>query len=416
MGYIRCFLSYTKADEEFVEDVAVALQRRGIVPWLAPWEFDTAGPLTQSLRKQIEAHKVVVPFLSEAASRSEWVGFELGEAVELSNDALLPVFLDDPHTVVRSMPVLTRWLTPRGDGVDQRGVDARGAREPEDVADALARMIFARRLTREARGAVVMVDQRGAGRRVGVRRDLLPENLLRLEREPFLVFRPDAQQRSYGHMLAPDAWMSFVDTMVKTIEDHLSLNLPGFELHVYTPAELSLAALIGRRISRSYSGLRLTTHCRSPRLNASPSLSVLMRDHVEDPQTQAIDALPMREGEALPPVVCPQLAVFIGGFADRPKYVTDARDFLDAVSGPPGLWLPLPSRIQGSDDAIQLAARLGGVVQRFGVRHLHAFCAGPDYLLPVVMSLVQKIARVDFYEHMRDAVQSGDQYIVRRLV
>ena len=92
------FISYSRADGDFVDKVEVRLKRRGIRFWRDIHDMK-AGPIEKQIDRGIRQNPTVLLVLSEHSVKSDWVEHEVRMARELekemARDVLCPVALDD---------------------------------------------------------------------------------------------------------------------------------------------------------------------------------------------------------------------------------------------------------------------------------------------------------------------------------
>lgn len=262
--YASTFMSHSWKQKPFVEDIARELVRRGMLAWLDANELPVGVDLDIELRKSNDAQLTLTAFLSEESLASEWCKKELeprlarADSGKDSWDTVLPVFLGVPFDLVSRSPELrSRWLTPDGARVRRLGiaVDDLSRVNQAEIARRLVQAHFRQLGTREAREVMIVLDQRGKGRRTGD-----PQLPPRWSEQPWpvLVFRPDMQERSEAEVLDPIEWIGVRDAMAEAIADALGTRVRR-EVYVTGNAQLALAWLVGQHVDRS-SGAKLVVH------------------------------------------------------------------------------------------------------------------------------------------------------------
>src|SRR2546421_12592768 len=118
------FLSYARAEAQFVRAVASELERRGLHVGLDA-NLQPGDGWDDAVRGFLESANLVIVFLSSAAIDSPWVNFEIGAAVGREK-TVLPVFLTEKGRI--GAPAVI---------ADRTGIDARHLK-PDEVAAQIA--------------------------------------------------------------------------------------------------------------------------------------------------------------------------------------------------------------------------------------------------------------------------------------
>jgi hypothetical protein len=71
------FVSHASEDKVFVERLAHDLIIRGVQVWYAEWEIRVGESIVQKINEGIDSSGSLLVVLSEASTRSAWVGREL---------------------------------------------------------------------------------------------------------------------------------------------------------------------------------------------------------------------------------------------------------------------------------------------------------------------------------------------------
>ncbi|CAH1191524.1 hypothetical protein NTGBS_130031 [Candidatus Nitrotoga sp. BS] len=258
MIYASTFLSHSFSDKSLVKAVANELGRRGIIAWLDENDLTPGLDLCNALKEAIQRQATICIFLSEQAVKSEWIKDEL--AIALANveksDRIIPVYLSEPLKLVKSHPLLkSRWLHADGDRVTQLGIrlkpETDTATQVCEIADEIARGIYAELTIATQNDIILYVDQRGNGRRCGELLDI-PANVTKLD-APALVFRPDIEERRQDEVLYGDAWKK----MWRDMECALGRSIGSMRWHdpkkirILGNAQLGFAFFLGRYFNRS---------------------------------------------------------------------------------------------------------------------------------------------------------------------
>ncbi len=93
------FISYTHRDKEFVRRLARDLRQLGVDVWHDEVTVQLGDLLKEKIREGIAKADYVAIVLSRKSARSDWVRFELGEALKRRSEghalSLLPIIIDD---------------------------------------------------------------------------------------------------------------------------------------------------------------------------------------------------------------------------------------------------------------------------------------------------------------------------------
>lgn len=403
MTFLTAFLSHARADRTFVERVADALTRRGILVWLDSEQLVLGGDLSGELRRSIERQSTIVTFVSESAITREWVNDEWAHAIERSErdpESVLPVFMGAPLALVQRHDVLRRhWLHPDGDRVKKLGhvvsSETPTDEDSEQAAREIARAIYARHELSEQREVAVVLDQRGDGTRIGEPPGLTPA--IRSLEIPCLVFRPDRGSRANKETLTGEAWEAFVGDIDESLRAGLS-GEQGKTVRLLGRSQLALPLWFGRRLQRStwtilfaYGGPR--AECFSNKgwgFLAPPqggdAACTKRTPHLTPPKTGA---------------ACPHIALALCP-ANR---LLDIRDYLKSVDAAPkhGLWIE--TGILASSDQVKTlvansVALLEELRDRFGTRRVSLFSALPFHALPLLGAALDQVGvQLTFMEY-----------------
>ena len=263
MNIATALLVHAPQDREFVEQVANALCQRGVIPWLNPEEISVNSHPLDNLQEAVEQHILIVLFLSETSIASKPFEHLLRETVRLEKDRssarwVVPVFLDDPFTLVKDSCLLSdSWLYADGDYVERAHLDLSeltSSSSPDGLADTLSQKIYTLLNFEHADDITLVIDQRGNGKR----QDWydMPSNIARLN-NPTLVFRPDIGERTNFDTLVGRHW----DTLCQTMQRSLGTALKTVrnrrpKIRIMGNAQLGFAFFFGRYFNRtSYASL-----------------------------------------------------------------------------------------------------------------------------------------------------------------
>ena len=97
--FYSCFISYARADEEFVDRLYADLQENGVRCWRDTEDMKIGDRMRPAIDRAIRLHDKVVLLLSERSIASDWLETEVETAFRKERDqgraVLFPVRLDD---------------------------------------------------------------------------------------------------------------------------------------------------------------------------------------------------------------------------------------------------------------------------------------------------------------------------------
>lgn len=249
LEYIETFLSHAHQEKPLVRQVASALARRGIVPWLDENDLPCGEYLQEALKEAISSNAYFVCFLSLDAVHSGWVQSELAVVLNRAEGRLehiFPVFLDEPRRLVRSCPELKGWLGPDS-RVDKLGVPAGPDSDPEWIAERIARTLTHRINLDEARELAIVLEQRSSACRG---RPAAAASALERFDGPALVFRPHlGEDCSAKHVIVGDEWERWVSSIRGAMPRPASFTRV---VRVSGHAQASVAYLVGTIANRNH--------------------------------------------------------------------------------------------------------------------------------------------------------------------
>jgi WD40 repeat protein len=95
----RIFLSYAHSDQSFVDRLASDLRTLGIGVWVDTWELKAGDSLIEKIEQGVSAVDFVIPVVSSASARSNWVQREIKmasmRAATEGRGLIVPVRIDD---------------------------------------------------------------------------------------------------------------------------------------------------------------------------------------------------------------------------------------------------------------------------------------------------------------------------------
>lgn len=93
------FISYSHADKEFVDKLAIQLVREKVHVWLDRWELHVGDSLITKVQEAISGASALLVILSNASVASEWCKKELNSALirelEERRVVILPILIED---------------------------------------------------------------------------------------------------------------------------------------------------------------------------------------------------------------------------------------------------------------------------------------------------------------------------------
>lgn len=394
--YASAFLSHSSAQHDFVRRVNDALVRRGVVTWLDRHALAAGVNLDEEIHRGAASTLALIAFLSEESLASAWCNEELAPRLRATtpghDDAIIPVFFGDPVKLVSSNRTLRdRWLSPDGTRVNKLGIPANTFANavPDEIAAAIARSLYQRIHCRDAGEFVVVIDQRGNGRRAGEPDDaLIPPNLRR-QPWPALVFRPDSEMRSEAEVLHGTSWLDVRDAFLQANAEAWE-TLSEREVHVTGNMQLALAWLVGRRFDRS---TRSTLTVRN--LRNGHQLRLAMRDGFDTPLTP-LDPSAVQWETAAPAATDRVVSVAIAHDTLRHAIRTHRHVTGDVTP----LAVHDAGQINDTNQVVELARWLAAAAQ--GQRDVVLYTALPVQALVLLAALSKhSVGRVTFMEYDR---------------
>ena len=82
----KVFISHSSKDAEIAKSYQVKLKARGVQCWIYEHNLQFASNIAQEIRQRIAEADFLMVILSEASIHSDWVAWELGEAVRLQQE------------------------------------------------------------------------------------------------------------------------------------------------------------------------------------------------------------------------------------------------------------------------------------------------------------------------------------------
>jgi CRISPR/Cas system CMR subunit Cmr6 (Cas7 group RAMP superfamily) len=242
---LQAFLSHRSVDKDLVREVADALTRVGIIPWVDEDRLLLGDKLTDALSAAVHQSGAFVPLLGGAALESTWVRDEVRDAMRReeqdSEFPVLPVLWKVGAEHLRSDPLFKPWFADgRLDRVTSHQTDARA------LGREIAKAFYARRGLSQAPEWGIVCDQRGDGKRVGLPAAEIPGEA------PVLVFRQDRQQRTERETLLGADWVAWRDEMAWALQsaDPLGLAAAGGSRRasLHLRCQLAVALWLGTRL------------------------------------------------------------------------------------------------------------------------------------------------------------------------
>lgn len=386
-------LCYARENRDFAQ-LADAIGRRGVVPFLSEQEEDPADPAEPET-----ALTAVV--LSDEAVRSGWVERWTRSTLNQNpNLKVIPITFNDPRDLILGQRELKkRWMNAY-DEVEVEYIDLSARPAGTDMvtfaADRLARRVYERIGARDAQELGICLDQRGhGGRRSG--RPVIPGPIARLD-APVLVFRPDRRQRTPQEVIRADEWDTLAQTVRRSLGEALGPRGGGpTQVHLFGDAQLGWPYLMGRIFDRA-SGRVLHAH------NQVPAVT-FRRDWERDDLPQGDPSQARWAGGA------PQRASRIALLLGKGKYLDTTQAFLKKKGGR-GAPLPLAHlshelRIEqrAVDQLIADAvAFLEACGKDHGTREAFLFCDLPFAVMPLLSGQLVNVldGHITYFEYRKD--------------
>lgn len=393
--------------------LAQALGQRGVVATLGLAELYPDTPLGEAQERALAEQIPVVLLLSATALKDDgWASHELEPlfalAVAERRRLLLPVFLS-PVPVLQSLhPALARWLEAGRAPSEHQGIPS-GADDTSALAKEIAGRVYRGLGLREAGEAVVMLDQRGGGPRVGL--PLLPANapqgLLTL------VFRPDRNQRSFSDNVEGKPWESLASAFYWSLAE--ALPQVG-TVHLIGESQLGWSFLFGRFFDRTRS-VNIQLH----HLRFRQTFALALRDEFAGPLPGGGNAFVNSDHALVPALQAGEdhLELSLLLVTDE-RYIKDATDHIRATGGAPPVLVTTSKEYRTSLELLDLARDLIALLDRLRREHntqrWRLYTALPFHGLPIIAALLRHVATaVVFLEYKSAETTPERKYVALNL-
>jgi hypothetical protein len=412
LSFASTFLSHSHQDKAFVELVAQALWRRGVVVWLDQNDLAAAmsADLSHALAEAVRRQASVTIFLSEAALKSSWVNDELAVALQQPDQDLLPVFLGDPVQLVRSHDELKRrnWLRPDGKGVrinyEQVNSALDATTEAQRIAEKIALRLYDRLQFRQRREAVICLDQRGQGNKRSTEFPI-PGHQQGLD-APALVFRTNLQPRNYGQTLHGDDLTEGLRAMEWALGQAFGNSRGGArKIYLSGEAQLALPFWVGQHFNRSNNAFLYCYNSKDGEIFSNEGQSLtqpLTTGNAHCEKSHALIA-PIAPGEQFA-----EAALLLV----KESYLADAIGWLQAQPQLPRIVWVESEQFADSPQAMRYVADVVALLSRLklehGLRHIRLFLDLPFGVVPLLAAnLLYSVPNFELMEFRRDLWGTG---------
>lgn len=257
--WANTFLSHHNSNSILVKQVADELGKRGIIAWLDKNEILPGNSLQEILSNAVKEQTAFLLFLSMKAVKSAWVEEELAAALEKDSEqgcrCIIPVFLEDPETLVKAHRLLkNRWMSADGDKVDLTGIlcsEGGDSQNAVKIAENAAKFIFDNLGLHQQNELIIYLDQRGHGGCHGI-----PENVqdnILTRNAPALVFRPGPDNKTQSAVIFGEEWDNFAANITWALDNALKgTRWPDpKKIRIMGESQLALPFLLGHYFNRS---------------------------------------------------------------------------------------------------------------------------------------------------------------------
>ena len=251
----KAFLSHKSQDKPLINAVADALCRRGVITWIDIQQLNIGNTLKEKLEAAIQNQTAFVIFISKEALESDWVNYELKEAIELEKarkEWILPVFLGNPKELITASPLLKNNYMTEDNHVNRIGIPVTYPiiqaieNEAAVIADKLSKSIYNLIGIKDAHDINIAIDQRGTGSRTD--EYSVPDDLAAF---PTLVFRPDNKERDQNETLTGKQWQLVIQIIKNSLGNALGNTLHEKKVHILGNGQLGYAFLLGKYFNRT---------------------------------------------------------------------------------------------------------------------------------------------------------------------
>lgn len=243
---ISVFLSHHSADKPAIRQLATALTRRGLLPWLDEDRLSLGVDIDQQLTQAIRAGVVTVVLLTPDSLASGWVDQELRLAMELEarsdppRRCILPLFDRLTPDDLRGDPRFHPWF--KGGRLNRLYVLA--SEGADVVADRITQAVGELQGLGAATELKLVCDSRGTGVMVGAPEAVAPTDL------PTLVFRPHRGDRTFDLTLVDDAWDAWRADMARGLRLLLGSHRPGRGVRLQLRCQMAVGCWLGAQLDR----------------------------------------------------------------------------------------------------------------------------------------------------------------------
>ncbi len=223
MSIATAFLSHSSVDKPLVQNVADALCRRGVIPWLDKNDLPPGSDFMERLEKAIDRQVVIIPFLPENRRGAEGTQDEVREVLRLKDERQY-------HD----------WIFP---------VNVEESLEADSTADDISQHIYRLLNFKQTNDVNIVIDQRGRGSRKDPYE--FSPTIDELVAHPTLVFRPDMKNRSVFETLVGEGWQEFRQIVDSSLSKALGKLKTGMKIRILGDAQLGIPFFLGQQFDRT---------------------------------------------------------------------------------------------------------------------------------------------------------------------
>lgn len=257
MKCAKVFLSYSTKNTELVKNVANALCRRGIIPWLDIEYLHAGETIKENLEKAIKDQTAFVFFLSDDSAISDWVKKdELKIAVDIEKkgekDFIIPVIIekDAIDQLFKNFPDIKGiWAIPDSKRINKKCIllpeDMKECERAESIARDISRALFEKLGFKKEENINIAILQRGGEK--NPEESILPREVKSF---PTLFFRPHMEERGGNDTLFGDDWINWFNSMKESLSDALK-PLEGKKIHIMGLGQLGIFFSLGKLFNYS---------------------------------------------------------------------------------------------------------------------------------------------------------------------
>lgn len=245
----RVFLSHESGDKVWVRELALALTRRGLVPWLDEDAIALGQSISHAISHAMSESAAFAVLLTKRSLASDWVGREVRQAMELEDDRsvprarILPLLLGLDIDALRNDSRFDSWFV----GKDLDRLYASGEGPIEAIGDQIATSVGLLMGFSKVKCLQLVCDARGpAGTLTGF------DPPAQLDHYATVVLRPHRGPRSPAWTATGEDWERWREDMHSGLSAMLTGGSRLRRVRLHLRCQYALAVWLGARFDRQH--------------------------------------------------------------------------------------------------------------------------------------------------------------------